>query len=59
MERVTTSGKDILEVRNQVIKLLADESCTVQQAKYTLTQAKRAIVSTASVQPISGTDYEF
>lgn len=59
MERVTTSGKDILEVRNLVVKLLADEGCTVRQARYVLDQASKAITATATVQPVVGTDYEF
>lgn len=59
MERITTTGKDVLEIRNQIVKLLADEGCTVRQAKYVLEQASRAITETATVQPVEGTDYEF
>ena len=48
-----------LELRNKVVKLLAEEGCTVRDANYILTQASRAINATAPVQPVQGADYEF
>lgn len=59
MESITTTGKNVFEIRNKIVKLLADEGCTVRQAKYVLEQASRAITATATVQPVVGTDYEF
>ena len=59
MKSVTTTNKTVFEIRNEIVKLLADEGCTVKQAKYILEQASRAITATATVQPVEGTDYEF
>lgn len=55
----TLTATKRLELRNKVVKLLAEEGCTVRDANYILTQASRAISATATVQPVQGTDYEF
>ena len=55
----TENIKRRLELRNQVVQLLAEKGCTVREANYILTQASRAISATAAVQPVEETDYEF
>jgi len=59
MMNSSASGKPLLEIRDMIVKLLAAEGCTVQQARYVLDQASRAITATASVQPIEAVNYEF
>lgn len=47
------------EIHDKIIRLLAQEHCTVRQAKAILMRCGRTIEGTAAVQFIPGLDYEF
>lgn len=47
------------EIHDKIIRLLAQEHCTVRQAKTILMRCGRTIEGTAAVQFIPGLDYEF
>lgn len=59
MESLKLSEETFFRVRDEIVKLLENEKCTVRQADLILTQAARMISATASVRLVEGTYHEF